>query len=199
MKQLETSLPRLTGLSSESDNSTNQRRAQYAAERARLLFGQYRKGDANDPETYTASIAAILSDYPEETIRYVTDPRTGLAANPMPDPETGRVWTGMPNPGEVKRACENHDRPRRNAIAREAQERKRIAEMAEMERIAQDRPNRLTYDELKAKYGPNWGLGDVEQKPGETLDDFLKRHSITREQWDAIPDAKPSPIGRFET
>jgi hypothetical protein len=35
--------------------------ASYAAERARLLLGCYRTGDANDPETYVAAITAILS------------------------------------------------------------------------------------------------------------------------------------------
>lgn len=67
-----------------------------AAERARLLFGSYRKGDANDPETYTAAITAILADYPEEVIRFVTHPRTGIA----------RVFTFLPNPADVSDFCD---------------------------------------------------------------------------------------------
>jgi hypothetical protein len=43
------------------------------------LFGCYRKADAADPEIYSAAVAAILSEYDEETVAYVTDPRTGIA------------------------------------------------------------------------------------------------------------------------
>src|SRR4051794_15498597 len=124
-------LPQRTASSSSSDNSTNPRppsNATYAAERARLLFGQYRKGDANDPEIYVATIAAILSDYPMETIRFVTDPRTGIAANPLADPETGRVWTGMPDAANVKRACELHYLPTRRQLEREDNIRRQLEE-----------------------------------------------------------------------
>lgn len=43
------------------------------------MFGCYRKGDANDPETYTAAITAILAEYSPEVVQFVTDPRTGIA------------------------------------------------------------------------------------------------------------------------
>jgi hypothetical protein len=69
---------------------------EYAAERARTLFGCYRKGDANDPETYTAAITAILAEYSPEVIQRVTDPRTGIA----------RTNKWMPNPAEVAEACD---------------------------------------------------------------------------------------------
>lgn len=68
--------------------------------RTALLFGCYRKGDANDPEVYTAAIAAILSEYPQEVVDYVTDPRTGLP----------RKLKFMPNPAEVSEACEERKR-----------------------------------------------------------------------------------------
>ena len=70
--------------------------AKYAAERAALMFGCYRKGDANDPETYTAAIAAILAEYSTEVIKHVTDPRTGLP----------RTMKFMPNVAEVAEACD---------------------------------------------------------------------------------------------
>ena len=73
----------------------------YATERAELLFGCYRKGDANDPDAYVGAVAAVLSEYPAETIKFVTDPRTGIPS---------RVdW--MPTVGEIKRACEEHYGP----------------------------------------------------------------------------------------
>lgn len=60
-----------------------------------MLFGCYRKGDANDPETYTAAITAILSEYSPEVIQHVTDPRTGLA----------RKNNWLPTVAEVDAAC----------------------------------------------------------------------------------------------
>lgn len=71
--------------------------AAYAAERAQMMFGCYRKGDANDPETYTAAVAAILSEYSPEVVQRVTDPRTGIP----------RRMKFMPNPAEVAEACDN--------------------------------------------------------------------------------------------
>lgn len=109
---------------------------EFAAERARLLFGCYRRGDANDPKTYVTAVAAVLADYPDETIRYVTDPRTGMASR--------GDW--LPTVGEVKRACEDHYGPTRRAIDREAQERRQLAER-EMLAIADQHP-RKTYEEL---------------------------------------------------
>jgi hypothetical protein len=67
-----------------------------AAERARLLFGCYRKADANDPETYTAAIAAILAEYSPEVVQRVTDPRTGIA----------RKIKFLPTVAEMSEECE---------------------------------------------------------------------------------------------
>jgi hypothetical protein len=64
------------------------------------MFGCYRKGDANDPETYTAAITAILADYEPEVIQRVTDPRTGIP----------RRMKFMPNPAEVAEACDEEKR-----------------------------------------------------------------------------------------
>lgn len=60
------------------------------------MFGCYRKGDANDPDTYTAAIAAVFSEYEPEVVRRATDPRTGIA----------RVSKFLPNPAEVSAACD---------------------------------------------------------------------------------------------
>lgn len=72
--------------------------ASLAASRTALLFGCYRKGDANDPEIYTMAIAATLAEYQKEVIEYVTDPRTGLPAR--------LKW--LPTVAEVREACEDH-------------------------------------------------------------------------------------------
>jgi len=60
------------------------------------MFGCYRTGEANDPNTYAAAIAAILAEYDSETIKRVTDPRTGIA----------RALRFLPNPAEVAAASD---------------------------------------------------------------------------------------------
>ena len=69
-------------------------------ERTRLMFGCYRKGDANDPDTYTAAVAAVLAEYPAEVIKAVTDPRTGLP----------RKVSWLPTVKEISDACDAQKR-----------------------------------------------------------------------------------------
>lgn len=64
-----------------------------------MLFGCYRRGDANDPETYVAAISAVLAMYETDLVREVTDPRTGIQTSE-------RFETFMPNAGELRRYCE---------------------------------------------------------------------------------------------
>jgi hypothetical protein len=70
---------------------------QIAAQRAALLFGCYRRGDANDPVTYSAAVTAVLTCFPEHVVEYVTDPRTGIPSDVQ--------W--LPSVAEVKQACIN--------------------------------------------------------------------------------------------
>ena len=95
------SLRQPTDSNTSLPNSTDQppisaARAEYAAQRARLLFGCYRKGGANDPETYVLAVTAVLAEYSEEVMRRVTDPREGLP----------RRTKWMPNPAKVAEACD---------------------------------------------------------------------------------------------
>jgi hypothetical protein len=109
------------------------------------LLGCYRKGNAENPDIYTAAIAAVLSEYPTDIIRRATDPRTGIAGKSK--------W--LPSVAEVRAFCEAEYAP-----VRRQQERERLAE--ERKRMlpppVEDRSKRPTYEELKARYGPNWGL-----------------------------------------
>ena len=68
---------------------------QIAALRAALLFGCYRRGDANDPDTYCTAVAAVLATFAQHVVEYVTDPRTGIPG--------AEQW--LPSVAEVKQAC----------------------------------------------------------------------------------------------
>jgi hypothetical protein len=116
----------------------------YAAARAKILLGCYRTGEANDPETYVAAVTAVLSHFPEEVITSVTHPVTGLPKKSS--------W--LPTIKEVNDACNEAIEPIRQHEARL----KRIKEQLEM-REREDRGEKPTMEHLKAKYGPNWGIG----------------------------------------
>jgi hypothetical protein len=66
-----------------------------ATQRAALMFGCYRRGDASDPDTYVAAVAAVFSSFSEDVVFYVTDPRTGIPGD--------LKW--LPNVAECKEAC----------------------------------------------------------------------------------------------
>lgn len=91
-----------TTSSQRSEHSTRQRQAEYATERAKILFGCYRRGDANDPDTYVAAVAMVLSKYAVEVIKAVTDPYSGL---PSKKKENG--YSGMPDVADVREACDD--------------------------------------------------------------------------------------------
>jgi len=121
----ETSFKPLTVSSTRSALSTPDpsRITEYATQRARLLLGCYRKGDANDPDTYVAAITATLARYPEDVVRDVTHPATGLPIQK----------DFLPTVREVYLACEAIMVPRREAEARDQRRAKQAAEIAEWE------------------------------------------------------------------
>lgn len=110
-----------------------------------MLLGCYRTGAANDPEVYIAAVVRVLSAYPMSIVHRVIDPVTGLP---------GRTkW--LPTIPEINEACEElHERERRIARMDDQAERQLEARRA-WEQSKSRAPN---LDDLKAKYGPNWGL-----------------------------------------
>lgn len=119
--------------------------SQYATERARLLLGCYRSGDANDPETYVAAIAATLARYSEQIITDVTHPVSGLPSK--------KGW--LPTVKEVFDACEELDDRIRQQFARERRVREQIAAREAEDRLKDHKP---TLAQLKEKYGEDFGL-----------------------------------------
>lgn len=93
---------RHTTSSQRSDHSTQNLQAEYAAERAELMFGCYRRGDANNPDTYVAAVAMVLSKFSVEVIKAVTDPYSGL---PSKKKENG--YSGLPDVADVREACDD--------------------------------------------------------------------------------------------
>lgn len=137
----------------------------YAAERAKLLLGCYRTGEANDPQTYVAAITAILSRYPEDVITTVTHPATGLPKQ--------KSW--LPTIKEVSDAC---DDAAEFGIQHAARLKRVKEQLEEMER--QDRGEKPTLEQLKEKYGENWGMTE---EPSLAVKPTKKAPS-----WDQVAD-----------
>lgn len=155
-----------------------------AAERARLLFGSYRKGDANDPDTYVMMITATLLAYDNSVICEATHPHTGIQF-------TEKFKTWMPQPGELKEFCDG-------LAARNARNAAHLAARLSPPAISPDvdRSANPTLEELQRKYP--WLAR--EKLPLPTREGVFRRLSdlaadwgaiITQEQIDAIPDASP--------
>lgn len=143
-----------------------------------MLLGCYRTGDANDPDTYVAAIAATLARYPEKVITEVTHPVSGLPKE--------KSW--LPSIKEVFDACE-----KANEFAVQHELRlKRIREQLEM-RERMDRGEKPTLEQLHSKYGKDWGLSAVDPEKQETF------KAPTWDQIGAFYSSDPSQLERLLT
>jgi hypothetical protein len=141
-----------------------------------LLLGCFRAGESNDPEVYTGAVIAVLSDYPLDVIARVVDPRNGLPS---------RInW--LPTIAEIKSACEDIEGPRRRSREWESGARRQIAERSAT--AIEDQRPRKTYEQIAAEFAEAGLIIGPKSNPAAATDlsDFLARHGVTREQWDAI-------------
>lgn len=119
---------------------------EWATRKVNLLFGSFKKSDADDPETFTAGCLRLFTAYPREVVEHVVDPMTGLAGK--------EDW--VPSLAKVKAALEARASQLARQREREDHRATTLADRARAAAVARNR--RPTLDELRAKYGPNWGL-----------------------------------------
>jgi len=100
-----------------------------------------------------ASLGAVLEQYPNDVIVHVSDPRTGV--------QRGCKWP--PTISEIVDACDKR--------VAEIQNKQRFETWGQRNELALPAPDKPvpTYDELKEKYGENFGLTPVEPRPGPTF------------------------------
>jgi hypothetical protein len=153
--------------------SSDQSRKTLILQRQRILFSAFRADQYSDPDGYLASLGMVLEQYPNDVIRYVTDPRTGVQ----------RHLKWPPTISEIVEACDN-----------------RVAELHRDERfrnwgkndpllLEAPRENRPTLEQMKQKYGENWGLTPEEP-----------RKAAPAPSWDKIAEiyaADPTRIARL--
>ena len=151
----------------------------YAAQRAKLLLGCYRTGEANDPETYVAAITAILARFPEQVITTVTHPATGLPSK--------KGW--LPTVKEVFDACEEAHEP----IIQNELRLKRIKEQLEA-RAREERGEKPTLAQLHERYGKDYGL-KASERPIKTPDDQKAETEAALERQSKEVDAEYAAAG----
>lgn len=125
-------------------------------QRARLICGQYRRDEAQDPDIFAQALALVLGDYPAHIVDFACDPRTGIITE---------YKMGLPNVGQIRDFLETVNERYEKQVTYEDRVAKQLQERDEwLKKELADKQNRPTYDELKAKHGPNWGLGVKERR-----------------------------------
>lgn len=85
---------------------------------ATVLFGCYRRGDAESPEIYINAAVSVMTCYSETIVRSITDPRSGL-------PSTSKF---LPTIFEIRAACDAKIKPLIDAEKRMKTERENAAD-----------------------------------------------------------------------
>lgn len=143
---------------------------------ARQLFLAYPRNDYDDPEGAIASYVEVLLGYSAGIIQHVTSNKTGIQ----------RRMKFPPRVAELVTACDE--------AAAYLERTKRFENWGKNDPTLLEGPKveKPTLDELKAKYGENWGL--TPKEPKKTLDTFQAP------SWDEITAmyaADPSRIARL--
>lgn len=143
------------------------------------MFGCYRRGDANDPDTYVAAIAAMLATYPEDVIQTVTNPTTGLP----------RKSPFLPSVSEVAAACDAEMKAEIEEVRRARAIEKQFAERRQFEE--ERKGPKPTYNELVARCARD-GLyiGGHSHALPLTPEEACEALGIDKAEFDAIPDAR---------
>ncbi len=169
---------------------------------ARRVYGAYRKDDFADPDSFLAQLGMVLERYPDEIIRHVTSPITGIQ----------RRSKFPPTIAEVAEACDNEvarvERIQRLGALRTAPREPRVTQhranvfvppyapqYADMvERAKTGDPREWRFDENRPGIWVALGwvrpsMGGVDAV-GQTITPAMVKQQlgISDEEWDKIPD-----------
>jgi hypothetical protein len=84
-----------------NQNPTSACSPEVVSDCARMLVGAYRRNDAEDPALFIRAAATVLAGYPENVVRRVTHPATGLPSR----------LKFLPSIAEIRDACEEAMKP----------------------------------------------------------------------------------------
>ena len=149
------------------------------------LVAAFPNGGAQAGRSYLGALASILVTYPKIVALECADPLRGIA----------RETKFLPTVADIVGWCEHKTQDMRGPIEREDRDarfaRERAERAAAEARRDAERPHRPTIDELRAKYGPNWGIKDPGAKHVPTKEESREAliAQIGQAAFDAIPDA----------
>jgi hypothetical protein len=112
------------------------------------FFGSFRKSETDDSDTFVEGCLRLFTAYPAEAVAHVVDPITGLPGR--------SEW--LPSLKAVKDALDAWAADQQRAKDRQARLAAEAKQIADREAWLAQKTHRPTYQELKAKYGPNWGI-----------------------------------------
>lgn len=154
-----------------------------AIETVGRLLSRFPQGQPNNAKGYVGGLAQVLTQYPKQIAARCDDPVTGVP----------RDTEFLPTPARLIAWLERETVPFRDTIERDDRDvalRQRAWDLQrEYEKNEADRKTRPTYDDLKAKYGPNWGINDGRPPPKtrqQCRDELIGQ--IGQEAFDALPD-----------
>lgn len=110
------------------------------------MVGSFRRGEANDPEVYTAAVAKVLAHYEPDVVDFVTDPVTGLAG------ETDF----LPTIKQIRDACEARAETLRQKARRDRDYLEQISRPLRIEDQSPKptNPNLISWKDLPPDYRP---------------------------------------------
>lgn len=122
-----------------------------AIEAATKIIGCYPNGGANAGDSYIGALAQILGSYPKSVAIACGNGLTGIV----------RDCKFLPTVADIVAWCERKTEPLR---VQHDRERRIESQLAERDAVQEPQIGRLSYDELKAKYGDGkdgWGIDMV--------------------------------------
>lgn len=130
----------------------------WATSQVNLFFGSFRKADADDPETFTAGCLRLFTAYPPAAVRHVVDPVTGLPGR--------SEW--LPTMKAIKEALDGWAAEEKRAREFEARLQAAEQQIADRKAWQEKQKTKPTLEEMKAKYGDNWGLKSASPESQES-------------------------------
>jgi hypothetical protein len=117
----------------------------YCLRKAQMVFGCYRRDEANNPEIFSAAIAAVFEGYSREVVERAADPRTGIASQ----------YKFLPAVQEVREFCDRESQ-RQHRMSQEPI--RRSSPLTEWKWVA---PLGCKYAGMVAKHGRPIGAFEV--------------------------------------
>ena len=153
-----------------------------ALEAVTSIVGCYPNGGANAGDSYLGALAHMLMDYPRQVALHCADGRNGIV----------RTCKFLPTPSDLVNWCEKETAMLYQRAENEERAVQQIESRIEFEREqGEGRRHRLTYDELKEKYGDwqdNWRDAGLQRRELAAAARAKLIGHVGKEVFDALPN-----------